>query len=86
MSGGYSSLWCGLLSAVASLVARHRLYSTRLRYLQHKGSAVVAHGLSYSVARGTFPDQGLNLRLSPALAGGLLTTGLPGKSMYIRIL
>ena len=41
-----------LLTAVASLVAEHGLYST--------GSVVVAHGLSCSTACGIFPDQGSN--------------------------
>ena len=43
---------CGLLIAVASLVAAHRLQSA--------GSVVAAHGLSCSMACGIFPDQGLN--------------------------
>ena len=38
-----------LLSAVASLVAEHRLEST--------GSVVVAHGLRWLTACGIFPDQ-----------------------------
>ena len=42
----------GLLTAVASLVAEHRLYS--------EGSVVVVHGLSCSAARGIFLDQGSN--------------------------
>ena len=59
--------------AVASLVPGHGL--------QRTGSAVVAHGLSCPSACEIFTDQGLNLNVSPALAGGFLTTGLPGKSM-----
>ena len=71
--------------AVASLVAELR--GARLQYLQHMGSVVpaprppstgstaVADGLSCSVACGIFPDQG-----SPALTGGFLATGPPGKS------
>ena len=46
---------CGLLLAVASLVAEHGLQST--------GSIVVAHGLSSSVTCGIFFHQGSNLRL-----------------------
>ena len=64
---------CGLLIAVASLVAEHRLQVRGLQQLWHAGSVVVAHGLqskgsvvlvhgfSCSVACGIFPDQGLNL-------------------------
>ena len=50
-----------LLVVVASLVAEHRLEECRLQKLQHVGSVVVEHGLSCSMARGIFPDQGLNL-------------------------
>ena len=64
---------CGLLTAVASLVAEHGLQARRLQQLWHAGSVVVAHrlqnvgsvvvvhGLSCSVACGIFPDQGSNL-------------------------
>ena len=38
----------------------------------------MAHGLSCSAACGIFPDQGSN-PVSPALAGGFLTTVPPGK-------
>ena len=48
------------LIVVASLIAEHRFWVCGLQYLQHTGSAVVAHGLSWSVACGIFPDQGLN--------------------------
>ena len=51
----------------------------RLQQLQHAGSVVVAKGLTCSVARGIFPDQGTE-PMSPALAGGFLTTVPPGKS------
>ena len=46
--------------------------------LQCTGSVVVAHGLSCSVACGIFLDQGSN-PVSPALAGGFLTTEPSGK-------
>ena len=53
-SGGRSSAAaCGLLIAVASLVAEQRLKGPRT-------SVVVAHGLSCSLACGVFLDQGLN--------------------------
>ena len=45
-----------LLVAVTPLVAVHRLQGVR-------ASVAVAHRLSCSVARGIFPDQGLNLCL-----------------------
>ena len=46
---------CELLIAVAYLAAAPGLPST--------GSVVVLHGLSFSVACGILPNQGLNLRL-----------------------
>ena len=45
----------GLLTAAASLLVKHKLYSTV--------SIVVAHRFSRSAASGIFPDQGLNLCL-----------------------
>ena len=82
-----------LLIAVASLVADHRLQACSLqqlwhagsvvvaRRLQSTGSVVVAHGPRCSVACGVwdFPGPGLE-PVSPALAGGFLTTVPPGKS------
>ena len=62
----------GLLIAVASLVAEHRLQVYELQQLRHTGSVVVAHrlqstgsvvvahGLSCSAACGIFLDQGSN--------------------------
>ena len=52
-SGGHSSSRCAGLSLSRPLLLR----STGSR---HAGSVVVAHGLSCSVARGIFPDQGSN--------------------------
>ena len=64
---------CGLLVAVASLVAEHGLQVCGLQQLWHMGSVVMAHGLqssgsvvvvhglSCSTACGIIPDQGLNL-------------------------
>ena len=60
----------GLLISVASPVAEHRLQSS--------GSAVVAYGLSCSVAYGLFQEPGIKL-VFPALAGGFFTTEPPGK-------
>ena len=45
---------CGLLVAVAFLVAEHRLQSSQALV------GFVVHGLSCPVACGIFPDQGLN--------------------------
>ena len=49
-----------LLLAVASLVEERRLWAHWLQQLQLAGSAVVAHGLSSSMACGIFLDQGSN--------------------------
>ena len=80
---------CGLLIAVASLVAEHGLQSHGLQQLWHVGSAVVAHGLqsaasvvvvhrlSCSAACGKLEP------VSPALAGGFLTTAPRGKSLNL---
>ena len=73
-SGSYSlSALLRPLLAVASLVAKHGLWST--------GSIVVACGLSCSVACGIFPNQGSGdtMHVSPALAGGFFATEPPGK-------
>ena len=52
-SGGYSLVVaCRLLTVVASLVAKHRLWSV--------GSVVAPPGLSCSAACGLIPDQGWN--------------------------
>ena len=48
------------------------------------GSVVGEHGLSFCVAIGVFLDHGWNPGVSPALAGGFLSTGLPRK--YFGIL
>ena len=54
LSGGYSLVQaCRLFTAVASLVAEHRLQSAC--------SVVVAHQLRCSEACRIFPDQGMNL-------------------------
>lgn len=46
-------LLCQLFTAVATLVAEHKLWST--------SSVLVLHGLSYSGAHGILSDQGSNL-------------------------
>ena len=50
--------------------------------LQHMGSLVVASGLSYPMARGILVTQPVIQSTSPALEGGFLTTGPPGKSCH----
>ena len=48
--------------------------------------AVAAHGLSYSEAHGVLvPRPGIDPE-SPALQGGFLTTGPPGKSLTCLLL
>ena len=70
--GLLSSCDAQLLPAVASLVAEHGLQGTQ-------ASVVVAHGLSCSAACGI---QTRGQTMSPALAGGLLTTRSPGKPRF----
>ena len=75
-SGGYSSLlhagfslqrllYCGAqalrLWAHGLQQWQHTGSTVVVCGLQSEGSVVVAHGFSYSVARGIAPDQGLNL-------------------------
>ena len=81
---GSASLWCAGFSLQRLLL----LWSTGsgvqtsivARGLQSTGSGAVAQGLGCSVvACGIFPDQ--KEPGSPALAGGFLTTGPPGKSL-----
>ena len=73
-SGGHSSSQCAGLSLSRPLLLR----STGSR---RAGSVVVAHGPSRSAACGTFPGPGLE-PVSPALAGGFLTTAPPGKPHF----
>ena len=57
---------------------RHAGFSSHgSQALEHRFSSCRAQSLSCSLARGIFPDQRSNP--FPALAGGLLTPGLPGK-------
>ena len=65
VSGGHSLVEVrDLLSAVASLVAEHRLKDAGSVVVaprfQHTGSVVMAHRLSCSSACGVFPEQGSN--------------------------
>ena len=80
---------CGLLTAVASLVAEHGLQVHGLQLQWHMGSAAVARRLSScgvwaQLLRGTWdiPGPG-NEPVSPTLAGRFSTTVPPGKSHYI---
>ena len=80
---GYSVVVHGLLTEVASVVVEHggrgwRRWGCSAEDSRLTDSAVVTHSLSYSVACGIFPDQGLNH--VPALAGRFLTTGPPGRT------
>ena len=51
---------CGLLIAVASLVAEHRLSACRLQWWLHMDSVAVALRLRCSEACGIFPDERSN--------------------------
>ena len=87
------SFWCGILSSCGVWVflfsscgawAPERVGSvlcgTRALQLRHASSVVVVHGLSCPTACGILvPQPGIEPG-SPALEGGFLTTGPPGKS------
>ena len=65
VSGGYSLVAACGLTAVASLVAEHRLYGAWAsvvvtRGLYSTGSIVMVHGFSCLVTCGIFSDQGSN--------------------------
>ena len=49
---------CRLLIMVASPVVQNGLWAPGLQQLQHTGSVVVAHKLSYSMARGILLNHG----------------------------
>ena len=81
VSRSYSSLWCTAFSfwwllLLWSTDSRHFHFSSHSTGAQRIGSVVGAHGLSCFAACGIFLVQGSNL--SPALAGGFLTTEPPG--------
>ena len=63
----------GLPTVVASLLEGHRLQGTR-------ASEAVAHGLNCSTATWNLPGPGIK-PMSPAPAGGFLSTGPLGKSI-----
>ena len=71
------------LSLVAGSGAHASLYSGfscyRAQVRGKQASVVVGHGLSCPMSCGIFQDQGIR-PLAPALSGGFLTTGPPGKS------
>ena len=71
----------GLLLAVASLVVEHRLQGTWASVVTACGASLGAVlGLSYPIACGIlFLRPGVK-PVSPALEGGFLRTGPPGKS------
>ena len=77
---------CGLLIAVASLVAEYGLLGAlasgvAVHGLESTGRAVTVHGLTCPVVCGlVVPGPGVE-PLSPTLAGRLLTTGPPEKSL-----
>ena len=65
---------CGLLIAVASLIAEHRLWARWFTSCHAR--------LSYCVACGIFPDQGSN-SCPLHWPGGFLSTVPPGKSTHV---
>ena len=72
-----------LCSTQASLVAVPGLSTCGAWAPEHVGSVVVVCGLSCPVACGILVPQPGIKPASPALEGGLLTTGPPGKSQDI---
>ena len=84
-------LSCGMQASLqlrhaGSLVVTHRLSSCGTRAAEHAGSVVAVHGLSCPTACGILvPRPGIE-PASPALEGGFLTTGPPGKSPLLLIL
>ena len=61
--GGQGQLFIsvhGLLIAVVSLVAEHRLWVSRLQWFQYSGSVIVVNELSYYATCEIFWDQGSN--------------------------
>ena len=92
---GFLWLWRPrLLIAVASLVAEHGLWSMWASVVVAHESGVMAHGLKSvgSVAVGLLPLSVWNLPgsginpVSPALAGGFLSTGPPGMNRCLPFL
>ena len=70
---------CGLLTAVAFLVVEHRLQVHGLQQLCHAGFSSCGARAQLLRGRWDIPRPGLE-PVSPALAGGFLTTAPPGKS------
>ena len=71
--GDFSCCEQGSRDPWASVIAAPRVYSV--------GSVALEHEPSCSAACGIFPDQG---SMSPALAGGFLTSEPPGKSCLLH--
>ena len=96
-SRGYSSLQCvgfscgdfsccgaWALGARASVVVAHGLSSCGSRALEHRLSSC---GARASLLRGTWDLPGPGLEpVSPALAGGFLTTAPPGKLIFFFLI
>ena len=86
-SGDYSLIAAQLFAPLVSLVAEHRLQSTRPSAVEAMDLVVVAWALEHrlsscdSEAFVDLPGQGIEL-VSPVLAGGFFTTELPGKHHY----
>ena len=87
VSGGYSSLWCAGFSLrwlllLQSMSSRHAGFSScDLRALEHRLSSCGSRALLLRSMQ-YLPRPGIE-SVSPALAGGFLTTAPPGKTPYI---
>ena len=82
-SGLSCGMWDLLLWHAGSLLQRGLLSSCGARAPEYAGSVVAAHRLSCPAACGILvPQPGIELA-SPALEGGFLSTGPPGKSHQI---
>ena len=79
-SGGYSSLWCTGLGTRASVFVAYGLSSCGLQALECRLSSCVAWALLLC-STWDLPGPGLE-PVSPALAGGFLTTAPPGKPRW----
>ena len=64
------------------LVLAHGVFCCGTWAPEHMGSVVAVHGLSCPVACGILVPQPGIKPASPALEGGFLTTGPPGKSLF----
>ena len=74
------------LELAGSVVVALRLSSCGAQAPDHTGSVVAVRGLSCPTAFGTLVPQPVIKPASPALEGGFLTTGPPGKSYSLLLI